>query len=75
MACMQRLNEVEMAFSGPMLACREDWVALCYHAGAPSGGGEILSCLKANEAKLSPKCLETMKKAPGAVRKRAPGMP
>jgi hypothetical protein len=29
MACMQRVKEVEMAFSGPMMACREDWVSLC----------------------------------------------
>jgi hypothetical protein len=72
---MQRVKEVEMAFSGSMMACREDWASLCYHAGAPTGGGEIMRCLRANEAKLSPRCLETMKKGSGAVRKRSPGMP
>ncbi|HTP29040.1 MAG TPA: cysteine rich repeat-containing protein [Anaeromyxobacteraceae bacterium] len=35
-------------------ACRTDVEKLC--AGIPQGGGRILSCLKANEAKVSPAC-------------------
>ena len=35
-------------------ACRADVEKLC--PGIPQGGGRILSCLKANQAKVSPAC-------------------
>ncbi len=35
-------------------ACRADVEKLC--AGIPPGGGRVLSCLKANEAQVSPAC-------------------
>ncbi len=35
-------------------ACKADVVKFC--ANIPPGGGRVLSCLKANEAKVSPEC-------------------
>ncbi len=37
-------------------ACKADVEKLC--AGIPAGGGRVLSCLKANEAQVTPACKE-----------------
>lgn len=46
-------------------ACKPDVDKLC--AGIPAGGGRILSCLKANSAKVSPDCKTEL----AAIKKKA----
>jgi hypothetical protein len=47
--------------------CREDAKRLCQ--GVQPGGGRIMRCLKENESKLSPDCVEKMKAAKERVEK------
>ena len=34
MACAQRFHDLQETVSGPLGACRDDWVAYCYHPRA-----------------------------------------
>lgn len=62
-ACVHRVAELEATFSGSLAACREDWVALCYHPRAGPGKNEVFGCLKANEPNLSKGCQNALRKS------------
>ena len=52
-ACVERIHDLEAALGGPLSVCRDDWVAYCYHPRV-AGGGNVLQCLQANQAMVSP---------------------
>jgi hypothetical protein len=72
--CMQRMHDLEGFMSGPMGACRDDWVAYCYHPRASTEREGMLQCLQANQMKLSPGCQKAIKGVEGTERKRTRGM-
>jgi hypothetical protein len=49
------------ASTRPHSACRADVAALC--PGIQPGGGRVSSCLKQNEAKVSPACKDAIAQA------------
>jgi hypothetical protein len=70
-ACVNRVAQLETTFSGTLAACREDWVAVCYHPHAGAGKGEVVGCLTASEAKLSKGCKDALRQVePGEGRRR-----
>ena len=73
-ACMQRLHNLEDYVSGPMGACRDDWVAYCYHPRASTERQEMVQCLKANQMKLSPGCQKALQGVGDQQPKRTRGM-
>lgn len=72
--CMQRMHDLEDYISGPMGACRDDWVAYCYHPRASTGRQEMVQCLKVNQMKLCPGCQKALQGAGDQQRKRTRGM-
>ncbi|HWU41302.1 MAG TPA: hypothetical protein VN203_26915 [Candidatus Acidoferrum sp.] len=73
MVCVQRLHDLERAASGPLAACRDDWVAYCYHPRASTGREEMIQCLQANQTKVSSSCQKAMQEQ-GSKRRQQRGM-
>jgi hypothetical protein len=59
--CKARLAAVAKQLKGVQKACEDDIMAFC--EDVKPGGGRIVQCLKANEAKLSPQCKASAAKA------------
>lgn len=74
MACAQRVTELREAASGPLAACREDWVALCYHPRAATGRQAMIQCLRAYQAQVSPGCQKVLQGVSGKQRQQPQGM-
>jgi hypothetical protein len=55
-ACTGRMNDFQATVSGPLGACRDDWVAYCYHPRVSTGREAMLQCLQANQPKVSSSC-------------------
>jgi hypothetical protein len=55
-ACAQRVNDLQQIVSGPLGACRDDWMALCYHSRVLPGRQEMIQCLQVHQATLSAGC-------------------
>jgi hypothetical protein len=72
-ACMQRFNDLQEAVSGPMGACRDDWVAYCYHPRASTERQAMIQCLQANQMKVSAGCQKALQGVEGTQRKRTRG--
>jgi len=72
-ACAQRMNNLQQAVSGPMGACRDDWVAYCYHPRASTERQAMEQCLQANQTKLSPGCQKALQGAGDSKRQRTRG--
>jgi len=72
-ACMQRMHDLVDYMSGPMGACRDDWVAYCYHPRASTERQGIMECLQANQMQLSTDCKKAMQGAKDPQRKRTRG--
>lgn len=68
MACAQRFHELQETVSGPLGACRDDWVANCYHPRASTGRQEMTQCLQANLPKVSTACQKAMQGVGGKQR-------
>jgi len=64
-ACTQRLSELQEFVSGPLGACRDDWTAQCYHPRAGTGRQEMIQCLQAHQANLSPACQKALQGVSG----------
>jgi len=65
-ACVKRIDDLLAAFSGPVgAACRDDWAALCYHPRASTGRQEMIECLQANRANVSPGCQKALQGVSG----------
>jgi hypothetical protein len=64
-ACTGRLNDLQGTVSGPLGACRDDWMALCYHPRASTGRQEMIQCLQANQAKVSAGCQKALQGVSG----------
>ena len=60
MACAQRFQDLQEFVSGPMGACRDDWVAYCYHPRASMGRQEMIQCLQANQPKVATGCQKAL---------------
>ena len=56
--CKDRILEVAQQIAGANQACHDDILTFC--PGVQSGGGQIVQCLKANQALLSPECAAAM---------------
>jgi hypothetical protein len=67
--CAQRVNDLQQTVSGPLGACRDDWMALCYHSRALPGRQEMVQCLQVYQATLSPGCQKALQ---GVSGKRQP---
>jgi len=72
-ACMQRFHDLQEAVSGPMGACRDDWVAYCYHPRASTERQAMIQCLQANQMKVSAGCQKALQGVEGTQRKRTRG--
>jgi hypothetical protein len=59
-ACTGRMNDLQETVSGPLGACRDDWVAYCYHPRVSTGRQEMTQCLQANQAKVSAGCQKAL---------------
>ena len=55
-ACTHRIQDLQTMASGPLGACREDWVANCYHPRASTSRQAVIQCLQAHQAKVSASC-------------------
>ena len=75
MACTQRLHDLQEAVKGPLGACRDDWVAYCYHPRVSTGREEMIQCLQANQAKVSTGCQKAMQEQGGKRRQQRGMMP
>jgi len=64
-ACTGRVNDLQETVSGPLGACRDDWVAQCYHPRASTGRQEMIQCLQANQATLSAGCQKALREVSG----------
>ena len=64
-ACTGRVSDLQETVSGPLGACRDDWVAQCYHPRASTGRQEMLQCLQANQAMLSAGCQKALQGVSG----------
>jgi hypothetical protein len=73
MACAQRLHELQEAMSGLMGACRDDWVAYCYHPRASTGRQDMMQCLRTNQANVSAGCQKALQGMGGMQRSRGGG--
>jgi hypothetical protein len=73
MACAQRLHELQETVSGPLGACRDDWVAYCYHPRTSTGRQDMIQCLQTNQANLSAGCQKALQGMGGMRRDRGPG--
>ena len=73
MACAQRFHDLQGTMSGPLAACRDDWVAYCYHPRASTGRQEMIQCLQANLPKVSTGCQKVLQGA-GGKRQQPRGM-
>ena len=73
-ACMQRMHDFQDAVSGPMGACRDDWVALCYHPRASTERQAMTDCLRAHEKKVSAGCRKALQGTGDMQRQRSKGM-
>ncbi len=72
-ACMQRMHDIQEFVSGPMGACRDDWVAYCYHPRASTERQGMIQCLQTNQAKVSSGCQKALQGIEGTQRKRTKG--
>jgi hypothetical protein len=73
-ACVKRMDDFQAAVSGPLgAACREDWVAVCYHPRASTDRRAMVQCLEANQARLSPGCQKALQSS-GGKGQRSRGM-
>jgi len=70
-ACMQRMHDFQVAVSGPMGACRDDWVAYCYHPRASTERQAMIACLRMNEARVSGGCRKALQGSSGMQRERS----
>jgi hypothetical protein len=64
-ACTGRVNDLQETVSGPLGACRDDWVAYCYHPRASTGRQEMIQCLQVHQAKVSAGCKKALQKVSG----------
>lgn len=65
LACAKRVRDLQEAASGPLGACREDWVAYCYHPRASTDRQAILQCLQAHQAEVSAGCQKALQGTSG----------
>ena len=65
LACAKRVRDLQEAASGPLGACREDWVAYCYHPRASTDRQAILQCLQAHQAEVSVGCQKALQGTSG----------
>jgi len=72
-ACMQRMHDFQDAVSGPMGACRDDWVAYCYHPRASTERQAMIQCLQANQVKVSAGCQKALQGVGDKQRQRTRG--
>jgi hypothetical protein len=73
-ACVRRIDDLRVAFSGPIgAACRDDWAALCYHPKASTDRQAMLQCLQANRAQVSAGCQKALQSA-SSTRQQPRGM-
>ncbi len=73
-SCVNRVNELQQAASGPLSACRDDWVSYCYHPRASTERGAMIQCLQTHEEQLSSPCQKALKGAGGKQRQRSSGV-
>jgi len=73
MACAQRMHDLQETISGPLEACRDDWVALCYHPRASTERRAMIECLRLNEAQVSAGCRKVLQGTGDMQRQRSRG--
>ena len=73
MACTQRVQSLQEAVSGSLGACRDGWVAYCYHPRATTERGAMVQCLQTHQAQLSSACQKALQGAGGKQQQRSRG--
>jgi hypothetical protein len=73
-ACAQRLHDLQGTMSGPLAACRDDWVAYCYHPRTSTSQQEMIQCLQANLPNVSTGCQKALQGAGGKQRQKSDRM-
>jgi hypothetical protein len=74
MACVQRVQSLQETVSGSLGACRDDWVAYCYHPRASTERGAMVECLQTHLAQVSSACQKALQGAGTMQRQRSRGM-
>ncbi len=64
-ACAKRVSDLQQAASGPLAACRDDWVAYCYHPRASTERGAMIQCLQTHQAQVSSACQKALQGSGG----------
>jgi hypothetical protein len=59
-ACTHRIQDLQTMVGGPLGACRDDWVANCYHPRASTSRQAVVQCLQAHQAKVSAGCQKAL---------------
>ena len=70
-ACVKRIDDMQATFNTPVgAACREDWVALCYHPRAATDRQAVVQCLQTQVTKVSPGCQKALQGAGGTQQRQ-----